>query len=84
MACVKGWVDNIKIGHVNKFHYWSRLQHGVEFLNSCSFQIRFLKEMGPHFLSSLFLLCIIFLCMFMYFKAMILYGKTSIGYGEKN
>ncbi len=55
MACVKGWVDKIMIGHVNKFHNWSRLEHGVEFVNSCSFQIRFLKEMGQHFISSLFL-----------------------------
>jgi len=69
MACVKGWADKIKIGHVNKFHYWFRLEHAVEFFNFCSFQIRFLKEMGQHFLSSLFLLCIIFLCKFMYFKS---------------
>jgi hypothetical protein len=49
MACVKGWVDKIKIGHVNKFHYWSRLEHGVEFFNSCSFPNKVFKGNGETF-----------------------------------
>jgi hypothetical protein len=49
MACVKGWVNKIKIGHVNKFHYWSRLEHGVEFFKFLFFSYKVFKGNGAIF-----------------------------------